>query len=81
MVDKVFCPVAKETGVCKQSVVPLEEKGEPTVIICGFWSERAGRCAVGLLADGLKAVHGDSDRIANAAEAIYAVLDPGDDED
>lgn len=80
MVDKILCPLLGSTGNCVQVVKPVKG-GEVSEIVCGFYSPTAGRCSVGLLADGLKSLMQQADRIANAAEAIYAVLDPEDDED
>ena len=85
MVERVFCPLCEQTSVCKQTIKEIEtrdnEKKQVTIFItCGFWSEGAGRCAVGLLADGLKHINEKAERIASAAEAVYAVMDPEDDE-
>jgi hypothetical protein len=74
--------------VCKQvtrktefSTGGVEAGKEVTYITCGFWCERAGRCSVGLLADGLQVINEKADRIASAAEAIYAAMDPEDEEE
>lgn len=79
MADRVFCPFSKEVGVCRQEVKPLHKGDSPTFIVCGCYSEVAGRCSFGLLADGLRALNEKADRLAGAAEAIYAVMDPEDD--
>lgn len=80
--SRVFCPLNEQVDVCKQTFKKLE--GETLVarevITCGFWSESAGKCAVGLLAEGLKLINEKANRIASAAEAIYATLDPEDED-
>lgn len=65
--------------MCKQTVKP-PSRDKPIFIICGCYSESAGRCSFGLLADGLKALNDKADRLANAAEAIYVVMDLEDQE-
>jgi hypothetical protein len=83
ILNRVFCPLSEQLDVCKQEIKKIDNEAkvsEVTFITCGFWSESAGRCAVGLLAEGLKHINEKADRIASAAEAIYAVMDPEDEE-
>jgi hypothetical protein len=78
----VFCPLSEQLDMCKQTTKKIDHEAKVTevqVVTCGFWSEGAGRCSIGLLAEGLKSLMQQADRIANAAEAIYAVMDPEDD--
>ena len=67
---RIYCPIQGVMGVCKQKINPDKDE----FIVCGFYSESAGHCSIGLLADGLHAVNLQADRIANAAEALYSVL-------
>ena len=69
--NRVFCPLNEQVDVCKQVFKKLENDQlvERQVITCGFWSESAGRCAIGLLAEGLKQINEKADRIASAAGA------------
>ncbi len=78
--QRVFCPVSEQLDVCKQVVKRKDSAGVSEVITCGFFSVEAGRCSIGLLAEGLRLINEKADRIASAAEAIYAVMDPEDDE-
>jgi hypothetical protein len=76
--NRVFCPLSEQVDVCKQVFKKqLSDKSvvERQVVTCGFFSESAGRCSIGLLAEGLKSINEKADRIASAAEAIYAVMD------
>jgi len=88
VVTKVFCPLCEQLNVCHREFKKTDYGDgdqavvkEVTFVTCGFWSVAAGRCAVGLLVDGLKALSDKADRVANAAEAIYAVMDQEDDPD
>ena len=55
--NRIFCPLCEQLDVCKQTLkkTDFEEKStEVQVITCGFWTEGAARCSVGLLAEGLQ---------------------------
>lgn len=80
--DRVLCPLLGSTGNCVQVVKGGKAEGHGQYeIVCGFYYPAAGRCSIGLLADGLRALNEKADRLASAAEAIYATMDPEDDVD